>query len=58
MPIYEDMKQWVVDRTAAKAEAEREDLTPYMRQEKERYCEWLDSEKPDWLNEMPPREAA
>lgn len=58
VPIYEDMKEWVIDRTAAKARAEEPDLSPDIRLTRERYCEWLDSERPDWLNDMPPRDEA
>jgi hypothetical protein len=60
VPIYEDMKQWIVDRQKAKARVETPDLSPDMRIAAERYCEWLDEQRPDWLNdiERPDGEAA
>lgn len=57
-PIYEDMKEWVLDRQKAKVNAEAPDISPDTRIARERYAEWLDSERPDWLNDMPPRDEA
>jgi hypothetical protein len=57
-PIYEDMKQWVVDRQAANVRLEQA-ATVEQKMAQERYCEWLDDQRPDWLNEIErPEDAA
>jgi len=50
-PIYEDMLDWVKDREAAKHSLEQAQ-THEEQIQRQRYCDWLDSEKPEWLNEI------
>ncbi len=58
MPVYEDMRAWVVDRQKAQMKLDKAE-TVYEQMTQEKYIEWLDSEKPEWLNDMePPPEAA
>ena len=56
MPIYEDMREWLLDREKAKHSLEQA-TTPAEQTQRERYCEWLDAEKPEWLNEIQRPEA-